>query len=156
MNRPLLKSRQSPQGRPLGDPRCVAKCHHPWEGTQRQLPRDLPLFKGLTELQGTWNSSEQEYLGARERVVERRKRSHTVHIWSKRKKSHCREVVSSWVHARLCCPLAPDGDLKRTQFCQPLGGSPTILFYALITPQKRAACLIRVCLCHWMVLVSES
>ena len=71
------------------------------------------------------------------------------------KQSHCREV-SLWffMHA-FCYPLAPDG-IWNTQFCQPLGGSPMIIFYALIIPPKGDACLIRVFLCHWMVLVSES
>ena len=138
----LFKSRKSPEAGLSGAQRCVAKCHHPWEGAQRQLPGDRPLFKGLRELQGLGAPVSEKHLepGKGWRRERREVRQFTC---GARGKILTAGRCSLWffMHA-FCYPLAPDG-IWNTRFCQPLGGSPTILFCALIIPPKRDACLIR-------------
>ena len=51
---------------------------------------------------------------ARERLEERKKRSQTVHMWSKGKNSHCREVLALIFHACLLLPSGPRWNLKHT------------------------------------------
>lgn len=145
------KSRKSPEAGLWGIQRCVAKCHHPWEGTQSrspETPRELTWFNGLSEPQGLGTPvNEHTQEPGKGWWGEKREVSQSAY-GARKKNPTAGRCLWLFMHS-LCYPLPQDGTWN-TQFCKPLGGYP-ILLPASVSPHWMliwlgSACAIR---CSW-------